>query len=328
MSVQAQSWVIANSRHKGSELLLLLMIANHAHADGTNAFPSTGTLAKECRMSARQIRRLLRILEASGELITHRHDGKAHSYSIRMEDGPSQAPEAIPDTASDKTSPPASGGSDPGQDVQGTPDKMSPVTPDKMSEVPRTNSIPTPDIAMSSPPTPPYKDNLLNPLEHKPRVRARARGDSANDFGQPLYQPEKIGEHTLAEFRELLDAAAPHLAGEHPADVRQMWRSGTPPLEVVKCYNVMRMETWRTSPVTWKTVARYLPDWQFRKEKGIEPGKENTNYGKPKKIRSADDYAAALERWERKYDLAAQGRNEESDQPDQQDQAIAGLLVA
>jgi hypothetical protein len=85
MSVQATSWVIENSIHKGSALLLLMMIANHAHADGTNAFPSIETLAKECRMSTRQISRLVDALEGSGELIVERSPGrKAHNYAIKM----------------------------------------------------------------------------------------------------------------------------------------------------------------------------------------------------------------------------------------------------
>jgi hypothetical protein len=85
MSVQATSWVIQNSKHKGSPLLLLIMIANHAHADGTGAFPSVGTLARECRISPRQVKRILPELEASGELIIDRSRGRmSHHYAIRM----------------------------------------------------------------------------------------------------------------------------------------------------------------------------------------------------------------------------------------------------
>lgn len=85
MSVQASAWVIENSQHKGSELLCLLMIANHAHADGTNAFPSIETLARECRMSARQIARILVRLEASGELKIERSGGRlVHRYELQM----------------------------------------------------------------------------------------------------------------------------------------------------------------------------------------------------------------------------------------------------
>lgn len=63
-SVQAISWVIEHSKHKGSSFVVLLMIANHARSDGTGAWPSIPTLAKESRMSQRAvqytIKRLIR----------------------------------------------------------------------------------------------------------------------------------------------------------------------------------------------------------------------------------------------------------------------------
>ena len=86
MSVQASAWVIQNSQHKGSDLLCLLMIANHAHSDGTNAFPSVPTLAKECRMSSRQITRIIQNLQGSGELLVQRSEGRhAHTFTVVME---------------------------------------------------------------------------------------------------------------------------------------------------------------------------------------------------------------------------------------------------
>lgn len=69
MSWQATTHVVDHSKHKGSALLLLIMVANHAHSDGTGAYPSIATLATETRMSERQVRRNLRVLEESGELM-------------------------------------------------------------------------------------------------------------------------------------------------------------------------------------------------------------------------------------------------------------------
>lgn len=63
----------------------MLIIANHAHSDGTNAFPSIKTLAKESRMSERQVTRIVQKLEESGELKIGRSEGRvANSYSIQM----------------------------------------------------------------------------------------------------------------------------------------------------------------------------------------------------------------------------------------------------
>ncbi|MEQ1762572.1 MAG: helix-turn-helix domain-containing protein [Pyrinomonadaceae bacterium] len=85
MSVQAQSWVITNSVHKGSAFVVLLMIANHSHADGTNAFPSYNMLATECRITARQVIRIIHHLEQSGELLVVRSKGrKSNDYVVVM----------------------------------------------------------------------------------------------------------------------------------------------------------------------------------------------------------------------------------------------------
>jgi hypothetical protein len=95
--------------------LLLLMIANHAHADGTNAFPSIKTLAEECRMSERQIIRLVSVLEKSGELMIDHSAGRvANNYAISM---------------------------------HANPDKLSPLNPDILSGSTLTNPTPNPDIS-------------------------------------------------------------------------------------------------------------------------------------------------------------------------------------
>lgn len=75
MSVQAISWVIDHSQQKGGAFAVLLMIANHAHSDGNGAFPSFDTLARESRMSYRQVTRIVPLLAKSGELIVLKGEG-------------------------------------------------------------------------------------------------------------------------------------------------------------------------------------------------------------------------------------------------------------
>lgn len=110
MSVQSMSWVIDHSQHKGAELLCLLMIANHANADGSGSYPSFNTLAKECRMSRRQIMRLVERLAASGELRIERGAGPggANLYHLPLQTGDI----AMSPVPSDKMSPPAPAASD------------------------------------------------------------------------------------------------------------------------------------------------------------------------------------------------------------------------
>ncbi len=68
MSVRASAIVWEESQQKGSALLLLLALADYAHDDGTNAFPSVPTLAKKTRLGRRNIQLLLRKLEEAGEV--------------------------------------------------------------------------------------------------------------------------------------------------------------------------------------------------------------------------------------------------------------------
>lgn len=69
MSVEAVTKVWARSRRKGSELLLLLAIADYAHDDLTGSYPSVELLRKKTRMSERNVWLLLRKLQDAGEVV-------------------------------------------------------------------------------------------------------------------------------------------------------------------------------------------------------------------------------------------------------------------
>lgn len=68
MSIRAMTLVWERSFAKGSNLLLLLAIADYAKDDGCGAFPSTSTLARKTRMSTRAVWQLLEKLKADGEV--------------------------------------------------------------------------------------------------------------------------------------------------------------------------------------------------------------------------------------------------------------------
>jgi len=86
MSVQAMSWVFDHSKAKSGSLVVLLCIANHAHADGRGAWPSIQTLARESRLSDRQVQHCIRQLEKSGELKTEKGAGPngTNLYSLPL----------------------------------------------------------------------------------------------------------------------------------------------------------------------------------------------------------------------------------------------------
>ena len=75
VSVQAMSWVISNSTQKGNCFVVLLMIANHARSDGTGAWPSIATLAKESRISDRTVQTVIKRLIRKGELTVQTSKG-------------------------------------------------------------------------------------------------------------------------------------------------------------------------------------------------------------------------------------------------------------
>jgi hypothetical protein len=88
------AWVIEKSTLSGGPLVVLLMIANHAKTDGTGAWPSVATLAKESRMSERNVRYCIREAEFRGELLTHMKGGPYGSnlYSLPLMGGAKIAP--------------------------------------------------------------------------------------------------------------------------------------------------------------------------------------------------------------------------------------------
>jgi hypothetical protein len=75
VSVQAIAWVLEESESKLAARLVLLSIANHAKADGSNAWPSLDQLALEAGVTRRHAIRCNRELEDLGELGVRRNKG-------------------------------------------------------------------------------------------------------------------------------------------------------------------------------------------------------------------------------------------------------------
>lgn len=84
LSVQAISWVLDHSESTLGSRLVLIAIANHAKSDGTGAWPSVRLIAKEARLSRRDVQYCLRDLESIGELETRKGGGRGRSnlYSL------------------------------------------------------------------------------------------------------------------------------------------------------------------------------------------------------------------------------------------------------
>ena len=74
MSIRTMALVWEQSQHSGSELLVLLGIADFSDDQG-KAYPAISTLAKKCRMSNRHVQRVVRGIEQSGELTVKSNGG-------------------------------------------------------------------------------------------------------------------------------------------------------------------------------------------------------------------------------------------------------------
>lgn len=93
-------WNTSGEHLKGSERLLMLAIADHAHDDGY-AFPGIERLAIKTGISERQVMRLVQKLEEGGWLIVERNKNRVNKYHIVID--------KLKQSVSDKMSPSLSG---------------------------------------------------------------------------------------------------------------------------------------------------------------------------------------------------------------------------
>jgi hypothetical protein len=68
VSIQCVAWVLEYSDARLGARLVLLALANHAHDDGSNSFPSQARIAAEARLTDRQVRRCLKELMRLGAI--------------------------------------------------------------------------------------------------------------------------------------------------------------------------------------------------------------------------------------------------------------------
>lgn len=83
MSIKVMTAVWSHSRHVGTDLLMLLALADFSDDEG-NSFPSVPTLAAKCRMQPRNANRILAELKKGGELEVHPSEGWKGSNRYRI----------------------------------------------------------------------------------------------------------------------------------------------------------------------------------------------------------------------------------------------------
>lgn len=108
MSLKAMLWVMENSEEKLARRLVLIALADNAHDDGTNAFPSLETIARKAGITERHARSCLTALEEAGAIsreTTGPISKRGDNWTILLGENPSPGSEN-PSPESEKSSPP------------------------------------------------------------------------------------------------------------------------------------------------------------------------------------------------------------------------------
>lgn len=93
MSIPAVVWVFEHSEEKLGNRLVLLALAEFAHDDGSDSYPSIDTLMRRTRLSERQVRYCLRALEQSGAIVNEGVSAKRTTkYRVVLSEGAISAP--------------------------------------------------------------------------------------------------------------------------------------------------------------------------------------------------------------------------------------------
>jgi hypothetical protein len=216
VSVEVIAAVLQHSPTKGNAKIILLGLANHAHPDGSHAFPSVPTLARYARVDDRTVQRQLRELVAGGHIeATGLGPQGQTAYRVCLER--LNQLELAPEAGGGKLSPPAdcrgatpvppeggdspaAPGTSPGGDTAAAPG-VTAVSPEPSFE-PSSHTPPAPrkrgepGIASSSPP--------VRPTSKRDRDHVRYRGEMRSWLAANL-QPSLEGDAELwASAREQL----------------------------------------------------------------------------------------------------------------------------
>lgn len=93
MSIRCITQVLDRSQHTGTDLLMLVVLADYSDDEG-DSFPSVASLARKCRMTLRNAQYILAALQASGELQVMKNEGPkgCNRYRINLGALPVVAP--------------------------------------------------------------------------------------------------------------------------------------------------------------------------------------------------------------------------------------------
>jgi hypothetical protein len=85
VSVEAQAWAFEVSGISVAQKVVLLVLANHAGHDGSNAWPAVSTIARKACLSERRVISSLRALEAHGLVERVERPGRSSVFNLRLD---------------------------------------------------------------------------------------------------------------------------------------------------------------------------------------------------------------------------------------------------
>ena len=83
MSVRCITHVLDKSVHAGTDLLMLIVLADYSDDEG-NSYPAVASLARKCRMKPRNANYILKSLQESGELRVLKNEGPKGTNRYRI----------------------------------------------------------------------------------------------------------------------------------------------------------------------------------------------------------------------------------------------------
>ncbi|MDU0295050.1 helix-turn-helix domain-containing protein [Saccharothrix longispora] len=98
MSIRVMTWVWEHAEAAGTDLLLMLAIADSADDQGRNAWPSIMDLSRKTRLDERTVQRRLRRLHDQGRIAIEAGGGRRRNrYAIAMFPPPNPSTSPPPD---------------------------------------------------------------------------------------------------------------------------------------------------------------------------------------------------------------------------------------
>lgn len=128
MSVQATTWVWEHSKASGTDLLVLLAIADAANRDGRRSYQSAATVAAMTRLSKRTVQRSVARLVELGDIIQEAEKGirGTSSYALPLHTRPTSPGDVRQNDVRHPGSPPTSPVT-PRYDTAMSPEPKTPV---------------------------------------------------------------------------------------------------------------------------------------------------------------------------------------------------------